>query len=130
MNEREEFLHYFRPVFIKMVDRLETMTESEVLDGLVEVRAARKAYKEEFDRRIEAMIQAGPRPRVEQGGRDIREALLDLVSTQPFLDSLKKMRLKAGAKPRSGSGISPFDSLENALNDRLESLRKSPGRDS
>ena len=41
MNEREEFLQNFRPVFIEMVDRFETMTESQVLDGLLKVKVAR-----------------------------------------------------------------------------------------
>jgi len=38
MNEREDFLQHFRPVFIEKVERLETMTEAQVLDGLLEVK--------------------------------------------------------------------------------------------
>jgi hypothetical protein len=52
MNEREDFLQHFRPVFIEMVERLDTTTETQVLDGLLEVKAARRIWKEEFTKRI------------------------------------------------------------------------------
>ena len=125
MNEREEFLQYFRPVFISMVERLDTMTESQVLAGLLEVRAARNVWKEELAERFEEMIQTGPpeRPRVAWAKGDTRELLAHLVSIQPFFNSVNKLRSRVGPKaPPLGSRS--FDLLEDALNERLESLRK------
>ena len=55
MNEREEFLKYFRSAFARLAEQLDTRTESEVLDGLLKVRAARSVYKEELTERIETM---------------------------------------------------------------------------
>jgi hypothetical protein len=52
MNEREDFLQHFRPVFIETVERLDTMTETQVLDGLLEVKAARRIWKEKSTKRI------------------------------------------------------------------------------
>jgi hypothetical protein len=131
MNEREEFLQYFRPVFISMVERLDTMTESQVLDGLLEVRAARNLWKEELAERFEEMIQTGPgeRPRVAWTEGDTREQLAHLVSIQAFFNSVNKLRSRVGPKaPPLGSRS--FDLLEDALNERLESLRKGPTSDS
>lgn len=134
MNDREEFLQFFRSEFIKMVERLDTMTESQVLDGLLEVRTARKVYEEEFAERIEKMIQPGPRerPQVAMAMGYTREQLAYLVSVQTFwqafFNSLEKLRSRAGARARSG-GTTPFDSLEYALNEQLESLRKRPSGD-
>lgn len=135
MNEREDFLRHFVPVFSNMVERLDTMTESQILDGLVEVRTARKVYEEEFAERIEEGLRPGFRtlPQVAMAKGYSREQLVDLFSVQTsfqaLVDSLKKLRSRAGARTRSG-GTSPFDPLENALNERLESLRKMRGSDS
>lgn len=131
MNEREEFLQYFRPVFINVVERLDTMTESQVLAGLLEVRAARDVWKDEVAERLEEMVQAGPRerPRVPWTKRDTREQVAHLVSIQAFFNSVDKLRSRVGPKaPPLGSRS--FDLLEDALNVRLESLRKGPGSDS
>jgi hypothetical protein len=130
MNEREEFLQYFKSVFTNMVERMETMTETQVLDGLREVKAARNIYEEEFAERMEAMIQTEVRERprrVVKAARNIGEALAYLRSIQPFFNSVNKLRSQLGAKARSGG--SPrclFDSLEDALKNRLETLRKRP----
>ena len=131
MNEREEFLQYFRPVFINIVERLDTMTESQVLAGLLEVRAARNVWKEELTERFEEMIQTGPgeRPRVAWAMGDTREQLAHLVSIQAFFNSVNKLRSRVGPKaPPLGSRS--FDLLEDALNERLESLRRGPSSDS
>lgn len=135
MNEREEFLRYFGPVFINLVERLDTMTEDQVLESLHEVKTARKVWAEEFARRIEEMTQPGPRerPEVELALGYTREQVDYLASIQTsfqsFLNSRKKLRSRAGAKSRSG-GASPDDSLEDALNERLDLLRKRPELDS
>ncbi len=133
MNEREEFLQYFRPVFIEMVERLETMTGTQVLDGLLEVKVARSIYEEEFAERIKELINAEPRerPRVAWAGRVTREELAYLGSIQAFFNSANKLRSRAGAKVRP-LDASPlvFGSLKDALNGRLESLRKRPSGDS
>jgi len=131
MNERREFLTFFRSEFIKMVDRLDTMTESQVLDGISEVRVARTIWKEEITERIGEMIHAEPRerPKVAGGIPYTREEMEFLISVQAFVNSVNKLRLRAGAKapPLGGPG---FDLLENALNDRLKSLREGPTSDS
>ena len=133
MNEREDFLQYFRPVFIEMVERLETMTEAQVLDGLLEVKAARSIYKEEFTERIKELFNAEfrERSRVALTGQVTREELAYLGSIQAFFISVNKINSRAGAKVRPlGALPSAIDSLEGALNERLESLRKGPNSDS
>ena len=130
MDERREFLTYFRSEFIKMVDRLDTMTENQVLDGLSEVRAARTFWKEEITERVAEMIQAESleRPRVVGGMPYTREETEYLISFQAFFNSVNKLRTRAGAKvPLGGPG---FDLLENALNERLKLLRGGPSNDS
>lgn len=131
MDERQEFLTYFRSEFIKMVDRLDTMTESQVLDGISEVRTARSIWKEKITERIGEMIHAEPRerPKVAGGMPYAREEIAFLISFQAFFNSVNKLRLRAGAEapPLGGPG---FDLFENALNERLELLRKGPSNDS
>src|SRR5262249_35011246 len=58
MNQREEFLRYFQSVFAGMVDRIPAMTETEVLDGLRELQAARNIYHEELVERFKTMTEA------------------------------------------------------------------------
>lgn len=134
MNEREEFLQYFQSAFTNMVERMETMTESQVLDGLLEVKAARNIYEEEFTERIEAMVhtQAGERPRrAVRTARNTGEELVYLSSIHTFLNSVNKLRSRLGPSARSGgSPACLFDSLEDALKKRLETLRKGPSNDS
>ena len=131
MNEREEFLRNFRPVFIKLVERLETMTESQILDGHLEVRAARDVYKAEIAQRIGKMIPAGSRELPQIARRAYtREEIAYLVSVQAFLNSLNRLRSRAGAKATPLGGFSFFGLLEDALNERLEVLTKKPSSDS
>jgi hypothetical protein len=141
MNEREDFLQHFRPVFIEMVERLDMMTETQVLDGLLEVKIARTIWKEKFTERIQELIDAEPRarPRVVLAGQATREELISaqraqlayLGSLQAFFNSANKLNSRAGAKLRPmGALPSAIDSLEDALNERLESLRKGPNSNS
>ena len=141
MNEREDFLQHFRPVFIEMVERLDTMTETQALDGLLEVRAARSIWKEEFTERIKELINAEPqeRSRVVLAGQATREGMISaqhtqlayLGSIQAFFNSVHKLNARAGAKVGPpGTLPSAIDSLEDALNERIESLRKRPNSDS
>jgi hypothetical protein len=138
MNERAQFLQYFRSEFIKVVDRLESMTETEVLDGLSQVKAARNIYKEEFSKRIEA-IQTEPseRHRVAGGTRNLRDEFAYLSSIHVFVNSLNKLRSQVAERARPvgqhGYAVHPysvFDPLEAALNERLEALRRRPSSDS
>jgi hypothetical protein len=135
MNEREDFLQRFRPVFIDMVERLETMTESQVLDGLLEVKAARSIWKEEFAERINELVNAEPRgrPGVPLAGQVARKELISmqraqvdyLGSIQAFVNSVSKLNSRVGAKVRPlGALPSAIDSLEDALKERLESLKE------
>lgn len=139
MNERAEFLERFRAVFIKMVDRLESMTETEALDGLLQVKAARRVYKKEFSERIKA-IQAEPLERHRGSGAPpgiLEDAFAHLSSIQVFVNSVNKLRSRLGVSARPVNqhvyATHPsfvFDSLELALSERLEMLRRSPGSDS
>jgi hypothetical protein len=133
MNEREEFLRHFTSVFMKMVERLDTMTESQVLNGLLEVEAARRIWKEEFAERIGALIQADDveRPRAALPARDTREEFAYLSSMHAIFNSankLNELRLRVGAKTQP-LGTMPFGALQDALNERLESLRRGPSGD-
>lgn len=130
MNPREEFLENFRSVFISMVDRLDTMTESQVLDGILEVKAARSIYEKEFAERIATLIQSGrsERSRTAWVTPVAREEIASIASLQVLFNSVNKLnelRSRAGAKARP-LGTLPFGALEDALNARLESLRKRP----
>ena len=133
MNPREEFLHNFRSVFISMVERLETMTESQVLDGILEVKAARSIYEKEFAERLGTVIHSGPSegPRRTWATPVPREELASLAALQELFNSvnrLNELRSRVGAKARP-LGTLPFGALEDALNARLESLRKRPSAD-
>jgi hypothetical protein len=141
MNERAEFLEYFRSVFIKMVDRLESMTEIEVLDGLQQVEAARNIYKAEFFERIET-IRTEPRERHRVAGarRNTLDDFAYLSSIAVFVNSLHKLRSQVGKRVHPVSSPSAanytvcspclFDDLEVALNERLEALRRGHTGDS
>lgn len=70
MNERAEFLQNIRAVFINMADRLESMTGTEVLDGLSQVKGAQSIYHEErLERTRATQTEPRERPRV-PGGRE------------------------------------------------------------
>lgn len=127
MNEREEFLRRFRSVFIQMVDRLDTMTEDQVLKGILEVKAARAIHTAELAARMAALIQAGPQQPAGATwtGRSTREELASLASIHTFYTSVQKLQSRAGAKVPT-LGPLPFNALENALHERLDSLRNGP----
>jgi hypothetical protein len=138
MNERTEFLRYFRSEFIQMVDRLGSMTETEVLDGLSRVKVARNIYKEEFSERIKA-IQTEPRERHRVAGvpRNPRDEFAYLSSIHVFVNSLNKLRTRMAESARPDSlqlyavhPYSVFGPLEAALNERLGELRRRPSSDS
>jgi hypothetical protein len=133
MNEREEFLRQFRSDFINMVDRLESMTESQVLNGILEVKAARRVWEREVAERISALVQAGPsaRPRgtlPTQGTREEFAVLSSMQAVYNATNKLNELRMRAGAKVRP-VGTLPFAALEDALHDRLASLRNGPSDD-
>lgn len=113
MSEREEFFHVFRSAFIKMVERLDTMTESQVLEGIQAVKAARDMYKAAPSERFVPIVQAGSRerPRAARAGRDMREELADLGHLQVLFHSVQKLQSRPGPKARP-LGSLPFDPLE------------------
>lgn len=134
MNEREEFLRHFMSVFVEMVERLDRMTESQVLDALVEVQAARRIWKEELAERIGTLMHAddAERPRAALPGRGADEEFAYLSSIQSIFNSANKLnesRLRAGAKAVP-LGALPFGALEDALNERLGSFRNGASGDS
>ena len=117
------------------------MTETQVLDGLLEVKIARTIWKEKFTERIQELIDAEPRarPRVVLAEQVTRLELISaqraqlayLGSLQAFFNSANKLNSRAGAKVRPmGALPSAIDALEDALNERLQSLRKGPNSNS
>jgi hypothetical protein len=97
------------------------------------VKVARRIYKEEFTERIKELVNAEPweRPRVALTGQATREELAYFGSIQAFFNSVNKLNSQVGGKVRRlGALPSAVDSLEDALNERLESLRKGPNSDS
>jgi hypothetical protein len=107
------------------------MTESQLLDRRLEVRAARNIWKEELAERFEVMIKTEPRerPRVALAKEGTPEQFAHLVCIQAFFNSVNKLRSRMGPKELP-LGSRSFDLLENALKERLKSLRKEPSGDS
>jgi hypothetical protein len=133
MNEREEFLQYIQSVLAEMVERIETMTESQVLDGLRDIKAARSVYVEELAERFKTMTETegrnAPRevkavPNMYRESPDSRNYIQKLRSQQDFFNAITKLRSQLSSRPRPG-GSPPvlFDSIEDALKRRLETLR-------
>ena len=110
-----------------MVEHLETMTAREAMEGIVEVKAARRIWEEELAERLDALTQADSgerRGRAALPMRDTREELGSLIALQEVLASankLNELRVRAGAKARP-LGTLPFGALEDALHERLRSL--------
>jgi hypothetical protein len=134
MNEREEFLQYFQSVFPRMAERIQTMTESQVLDGLSEVKAARDIYVAELAERFKTMTesQSPGGPHEVKAARDFfqreqafRKSIGKMKSWMAFFNSVEGLRSQQGAGAHAG-GSPPalFDTIEEALNQRLETLRR------
>jgi hypothetical protein len=119
MNEREEFLQYFQSILARMVEKIETMTESQALDGLREVKAARNIYDEELAERIQTMTDT----EVPEGPREVRPRETSVAWSWPF-SMLLTLRSHLSSTARYGSPPSLLDTIEDALNKRLETLRR------
>ena len=127
MDEHEENLEYFRSMFVRIVERIDTMTAREAIEGLREVKAARQAYKAEFAARVEALLQS-ERPQSAWPVRDAVDEFAYLSSLHTFLNSVhafNEKRAQAGAKTQQ-LGPVPFTDLERALQERLDSLNNRP----
>jgi len=133
MNEREEFLKYIQSVFAGMADRIQTMTESQVLHGLREVKTARQIYKDELVERFKSMTDAEGLDtpfRVKAVRRTYSQDAdaLNLIkkwrTDSAFHISVQKLRSRLSSTATGGSPPSLFDTLEDALNQRLETLRR------
>jgi hypothetical protein len=107
MNEPEQFL--FQRRFTTYVHRIEKMNETEALNGLRMMKAARNSYREEL-----AFLNS-----------------VSLAPTEETDDETGKLRQQLTSTERAG--FSPFallDYIEDALKERLEALRRNPGSNS
>jgi len=109
MNEREQFLQAFLSRFSTYVHRIEKMNETEVLNGLRMMKAARINYREEL-----AFLNS-----------------VSLAPTEDLGDEISKLRRELTSTERAGfSPFALFDYIEDTLKERLEALRKNPGSNS
>jgi hypothetical protein len=100
MNERERF---FQSVFTRTVDRIATMSETEVVD---ELRAA-KATRDSYEKTLSFLTSSS------------------LVSAENAEDEIDKLRVELNSTAHSGdSALRLSDYIEDALKKRLQTLRK------
>jgi uncharacterized coiled-coil DUF342 family protein len=105
MNEREQFLQRFQSFFTAYVHRVQKMNETQVLNGLRAMKATRNSYREEL-----AFLNS-----------------VSLAPTEDLGDEINKLRRQLSSRERAG--LNPFfllDYIEDALKDRLETLRRNP----
>src|SRR5262249_7177826 len=107
--------------------------ETEVLDGLRELEAARNIYYDELVERFKTMTEpdapAAPQKvtavrSVYTQGSDLRAFVRQLSSQQKFSNSVTKLRSLLGTARTGGSPPNLFDALEDALNQRLVALKR------
>jgi hypothetical protein len=104
MNERDEFLRSMQSFFAKYMERIETMSETEVVRALRMFKAARENEAETLSFLKSRSLAPPDDPN----------------------DPINELRSELSSKARAGTN--PFalsDSIENALTQRLEKLRKS-----
>lgn len=103
MNERDKFIQSFYSRIAAVVDRISTMTEAQVLAILRSITASRNTHKEML-----TFLNS-----------------VALVPSQDPDDEINKLRSQLSSETRSDdSGLDPMDYIEDALNKRLERLRK------
>jgi len=106
MNEREQFLQAIQSRMTTYVHRIEKMNETEVLNGLSAMQAARSNYREEL-----AFLNS-----------------VSLAPTEDPGDEIGKLRQQLTSTERAG--LSPFallDYIEEALKERLEAFKEISG---
>jgi hypothetical protein len=103
MNEREQFGKYFQFAIAKFVDRIQMMTESQVVHQLQTMKAARSNVNTTL-------------------------AFLNSVSLKPTeADDREMTKLRSELNSYGRRDLHPFqlsDYLEDALKKRLETLRR------
>ena len=100
MNERERF---FQSVFPRTVERIATMNETEVVEGLRAVKATRDSY----EKTLSFLTSSS------------------LVGAQNAEDEIKRLRSELSSTAHPGdSALRLWDYVEDALKKRLETLRK------
>ena len=102
MNEREQFYSQISQKITKVIQRIETMTEPEVLSALHAIQARRRSEAQTLD-------------------------FLNSVSIAPAEDSegtMNELRSQLNARKHSGESPSAASNyIENALKRRLATLR-------
>jgi hypothetical protein len=100
MNERERF---FQSVFTRTVERIATMSETEVVDGLRAVKSTRDNY----EKTLSFLTSCS------------------LVPAEDAEDEINKLRAELSSTAHSSdSAFRLSDYIEDALKKRLETLRK------
>jgi hypothetical protein len=103
MNERERFEMGYRQIVARYVERIQTMTENQVVHELRAMKAGRNSA-------------------------DTTLAFLNSVSlaaTEDCQDEINKLRSQISSYPRpSDNPFHLLDFIEDALKKRLETLRK------
>jgi hypothetical protein len=100
MNERERF---FQSVFTRTVERIATMSETEVVDGLRAVKVTRDNY----EKTLSFLTSSS------------------LVPAEDAEDEINKLRAELSSTAHSSdSALRLSDYIEDALKKRLETLRK------
>jgi hypothetical protein len=101
MNEREQFLQQAFARIASTVERIQTMTETQVLHQLRAIRALRDSNAQTL-------------------------AFLNSTSLVPedSEDQISNLRSKLSSYPRPSGDPFDLDYIEDALNKRLETLRK------
>jgi hypothetical protein len=100
MNDRERF---FQSVFARTVERIETMSETQVVDGLRAVQSTSDSLGKTL-----AFI-----------------ASISIIPSDDPDDEINKLRTELGSRAQSGGGALRLSGhIENALKKRLETLRR------
>jgi len=98
MNEREKF---FQSVFARTIERIEAMSETQVVDGLRAMRVTGDSWGKTL-----AFI-----------------ASISLIPAEDPDDEINKLRMELGSRAQSGGGALRLSGyIENALKKRLETL--------
>jgi hypothetical protein len=103
MNERQQFLRQTSETITRTVQRIETMTEIEVLRALHGIKA-----KRESDARMLAFLSS-----------------VSLSPTEDLEDGINELRSQLNARKRSCEDLPDLSSyVEDALQKRLKKLRE------
>lgn len=109
MNDREQFLQTVKSFVARIRDRIQTMTETEVVEALRAQEAFRRTQGEML-----AWLKS-----------------VSLEATADSQDEIHQLKFELNQYPRlAASSLFESDDIEKALRKRLETLRKRPDNNS